>query len=1209
MSDNTNALPHLLQHALIQAETWQKAAMEQVTTHEKESHRRMAYLVKNKSDKQQLIRILDQAFRSEDPLRTTDQIAFLLGKYGVPSFLTSFEKCLCRLFQVTGKYGANYSIPLMRSYILKLVQEWIIIDKDDRLIETLKEYRKEHITTNINRIGEALLGEREAACRFENYIEDLRNPYIPYISVKISTLFSQIDPLASRHTLAILDQRLCQLYREAITNTYTFANGQTSHKFINLDMEEYRDALLTTQLMMKSLKKSEFLNLKAGITLQAYLPDFSALQDELLSFASARRERGGVPLKIRLVKGANLEMERTESSIREWELAPFASKRETDAHYKLMLHKALDPVNAKAVHVGVASHNIFDLAYAFCLAKENKTLDSLSFEMLSGMAPHVGRVLQKEGLPLILYCPLVYEKDITSAIAYLVRRLDENTSQGHFLRDSFMLKVGSDAWNQQKEAFIESHTLAAELNPQRHRQQNRQKEDASNYKGTLDIFVNEADTDFSLPSNQEWAKLIKEKWYKQDSSDVIKIPVVIAGKDIWNERYIHDCYDISQPSSTIIIAQYAQAIKNDIYEAVIAAKLDLDGWRSLTSENRKIILEHAAREIKRKRGDFIGIAAASTGKMFREMDIEISEAIDFAIYYPRTVSDIEKLDSLRVKGKGVTVVIAPWNFPLSIPAGGVFAALAAGNTVILKPSSYSVPVAWMFCQCLWQAGISKNVLQFVPCRDSRLATALATHPDVSNVIFTGSTQTARHMLQQHHDIRLIAETGGKNSTIVTAMADVDQAIKNVVHSAFSNSGQKCSATSLLIVEQSLFDNEHFARQLSDAVSSLSVGYPWDFQHFMGSLIRPPEENLQRGLKLDNKESWLVEPKQIGSDHRLWSPGIKWNVEPGSFTHMSELFGPILSVMRATNLKEAIEFSNSTGYGLTAGLESLDSREQTYWLDHIQAGNLYINRSTTGAIVHRQPFGGTKMSNYGPGFKTGGPHYVIPLMELEQKLITIQKPLIIPAKLVSIIKMLEEQCEHASILPEDDRTKSNKGHLQLTLQAAYSYCSAYDTQFARPMTLASLRGQDNVLKYRPLGHIMVRLHRDDNVFETIARLLAALVTHNQVSISAPPLMETVLNNWFTPRIWNLITGGKGVIYQTDEDIQIQINTISRIRYAHPSRVPTTMREIAARQGIYIADTPPLAEGRVELLYYLQEQAISINYHRYGNIGLRDDLVVE
>ncbi len=317
------------------------------------------------------------------------------------------------------------------------------------------------------------------------------------------------------------------------------------------------------------------------------------------------------------------------------------------------------------------------------------------------------------------------------------------------------------------------------------------------------------------------------------------------------------------------------------------------------------------------------------------------------------------------------VVVSPWNFPIAIPCGGIVAALAAGNTVILKPSSDTVLPAWILCNCFWDAGVPRTALQFLPCGRVQEASQLVSDDRVDVVILTGGTATARSILENKPSIELLAETGGKNATIVTALSDRELAIKNVIQSAFGHAGQKCSATSLLLLEQEVFEDPKFREMLADAASSLKVGSAWDLATRVGPLIRPPRGDLARGLReLVDNESWLVLPEQVDDNPHLVRPGIKWNVKPNSFSHRTEFFGPVLSVIPFRKLEEAIAIANATGYGLTSGIESLDDREQKLWRETIQAGNLYINRGTTGAIVLRQPFGGVGLSAFGPGLKAG-----------------------------------------------------------------------------------------------------------------------------------------------------------------------------------------------------------------------------------------------
>ena len=249
--------------------------------------------------------------------------------------------------------------------------------------------------------------------------------------------------------------------------------------------------------------------------------------------------------------------------------------------------------------------------------------------------------------------------------------------------------------------------------------------------------------------------------------------------------------------------------------------------------------------------------------------------------------------------------------------------------MILKPASDTVLIAYLLCQCFWRAGVPRTALQFAPCSGGTVGQRLVSHDGVDAVILTGGTSTAAAMLRNKPTMNLLAETGGKNATIVTALSDRDQAIKNVLHSAFSHSGQKCSATSLLILESEVYHDPRFRDSLCDAVESLQVGSAWDLSTKHGAVDSAAvRARWRRGSKNSKPgEEWAVMPRlHVDDNPHLVSPGVKWGVQPNSFTHCTELFGPVLGVMEARDLDHAIELVNATGYGLTSGLESLDDRE-------------------------------------------------------------------------------------------------------------------------------------------------------------------------------------------------------------------------------------------------------------------------------------------
>ncbi|MGD8952334.1 MAG: bifunctional proline dehydrogenase/L-glutamate gamma-semialdehyde dehydrogenase [Desulfobacterales bacterium] len=1185
------------------ARAWQDRANELLTSEEKGIQEQMEQLMTHPIDKAVLTKMIDQSFRPRDPSRVADQVNAILTSHGIPDFFPRVDRLLIQMFLGFGRHFPAFTVPKMIKRMRGSSSRAIIPGEKDALHAHLLKRKKQGVRMNINHLGEALLGEKEASRRLDTYIEDMKNPEIEYISVKISTIYSQILPIAFDHTVKTLKERLSELYSVAGENVYVRSDGTKVPKFVNLDMEEYRDLDITKTAFMETLDQEPFKNYSAGIVLQAYLPDSYNIQKELTEWAKNRVDAGGSPIKIRIVKGANMEMEQVESSIFNWPLAPYNNKLEVDANYKRMVEYGLRPENVKAVQLGIASHNLFELAFASKLAEERNLTDYFYFEMLEGMADHVRRALSDISGDVLLYAPVAKKDEFISAIAYLIRRLDENTAGENFLRYSCNLKTGSREWEFLQEQFLASVEYMDKASKTPNRTQNRTGEIFPEKMGTYyeNEFHNEPDTDWSLSGNREWAKGIRKQWKKGPGDEPVKIPVVVAGQEIFDDRQIREYMDLSsvneKTGDAVCVGQYALGNADDARHAVETAKADPDGWREKTARERHEILSRAAMEMRYARARLIGAAAANTGKVFTEADVEVSEAVDFTEYYPSSVKKFDDMENLQCKGKGVALVITPWNFPIAIPCGGMVSSLAAGNTVIFKPASAAVMVAWELCQCLWNAGVSKNTLQFIPCSGSQTGSKLTMHPDVDSIVLTGGTDTGMHILNGRPDVFLAAETGGKNATIVTAMADKDQAIKNVVQSAFGNCGQKCSATSLLILEKEVYEDKHFKQQLVDAAHSFKTGPAWQFRNKMGPLVNKPDEDLKRALTtLEPGETWALKPENLNDNPYMWTPGIKYDVKPGSYTHMTEFFGPVLAVMKAEDLDHAMKLVNQTGYGLTSGLESLDKREQEKWKQQIKAGNLYINRGTTGAVVLRQPFGGMGKSALGAGIKVGGPNYVSQFMEFEET----GGPPIGAIRNESYLLWLAREWKVELLWGKHEELKTD---LEKTVQAIKSYIYNFEQEFSQEKDYFNLRGQDNILRYLPVGTVLVRLHEDDSLFDVLGRIAAVKVSGCGLVISIPTGLKNKVTDFLNGKEGKRIVGGAPVVHQSDSELIQYIPKVQRIRYASPDRVPAAVLKEAAKTGFYISRTKVFMEGRLELLQYFQEQSICDNYHRYGNLGDR------
>lgn len=1020
----------------------------------------------------------------------------------------------------------------------------VIIDESrPHLTRHLATRARQKIGQNVNLLGEVVLGNKEADHRYHHYLESLEASDINYISVKISGIYAQTHALNYRESFPELMRRMSALYQKAIDFPYTDDKGMKRAKFINLDMEEYKDVHFTLKLFKEVLSLPQFKNYEAGIVVQAYLPDAYNLQTELLEFARSRVASGGAPLKMRLVKGANLEMERVVSSLRGWPNPIRQTKTEVDANYMHLLERGLQLENAKVLHLGVASHNLFSIAYAYLLSQRFGSSDYMTFEMLEGMADHVWRAQLQLGNRVILYTPVVKNNCFLNAISYLVRRMDENTAPENFLTHSFNLKPGTEAWRFLSQQFVEAYALKDSLTHIPTRTQNRNQPYIP--VAPTDVMKNEPDTDFDLPQNQRWVELIFARWKRSATDSPEIIPLQIGAKTLITDkrhRYLDRCQ-----GDAVCICEMSQANSEQVKEILRIAAADSTGWKQTTLEERHRMMYDASNRLAAMRGNLIGCMCAVTGKTVVEGDVEVSEAVDYARFYTTSMKTFAALPDIDIRPKGTILVISPWNFPCAIPVGGIAAALAGGNTVILKPATVAAPVAWMFAQAFWEAGVPKEVLQVV-ITDREALQVLVTAPEVKHIILTGGTDTARSIAHANPQTPLSAETGGKNAIILTASGDRDHAIMNVVASSFGNAGQKCSACSLLLVERSVYEDKSFQQKLIDATTSLKVGSVWEAGNVVGPMITNKNEKLLQALTLDQGERWLVPPRFLDEKQYILAPTIKWDVKPGSFSFHTELFGPLLSVVCIDNLQEGIDLVNGLDYGLTSGLQSLDESEQAYWRQKLQAGNLYINRGITGAIVNRQPFGGMKQSAFGGGIKAGGPNYCTCFVHITDK----------PGSTTSYRE---------------------------------SYRKYGDCEFASPRDINQLYGEQNQFNYLRMDGLLLRIRPCDSV-EEFNQVMDGILecSIQEIAVSMEPGDE---------RIEQLSSKDCPIMSETLDEFLKSMANYERIRILSPDIDPRIYAE-AARLNKCIVTDPLVKNGRIELIHYIKEQSISFEYHRYGSI---------
>jgi RHH-type proline utilization regulon transcriptional repressor/proline dehydrogenase/delta 1-pyrroline-5-carboxylate dehydrogenase len=1098
---------HLTSEAVALAHRWMAATAADETPAERRATGRLAALVADPAGLEIAVRFVDRVARPQDVRVAAAELADLGDRAAdAAGFLGTVDRALLGLGARVAPLLPAAVVPAARIRLRQLVGH-LVADAGPGLAPHIARARRDGFRLNLNLLGEAVLGEDEANRRLQRVAELVARPDVDYVSVKVSAVASQLSTWDTEGSVRRVVERLRPLYRTAA------AHGT----FLNLDMEEYRDLALTVRVFDELVSDPEVRDHEFGIVLQAYLPDTSDALEEVTAIARRRVVAGGARLKVRLVKGANLAMEQVEAELHGWAQAPYAGKPDVDAHYVRLVRRALAADRTDALRVGVASHNLFHVAYAHLLAERRGVGEALDIEMLQGMAPAQSRAVQREVGQVLLYTPVVAQQDFDVAISYLVRRLEENSAHQNFLHALFAesgvdLSEVDRGIGGQEQAFLASVAGAATV-PTGRRRLPRAGSDAAAGPVGPGAFRNAADTDPAVAESRAWAaRLVAE--------------------------------DVATPAGAVTVATEAEV------DAVVARAVGAaPAWSARTPAERAAVLRRAADELEAARGDLVATMVHEGGKTVAEADPEVSEAVDFARYYADRADELADgtVPGARFRPHGVTVVTPPWNFPVAIPVGSVLAALAAGSPVLIKPAPQTprcVQVAGAAIQrALDAAGVAEPALQVVLSPEGEVGRRLVTHPDVARVLLTGSIETAQLFAGWRPDLEVLAETSGKNALIITPSADVDLAVADLVRSAFGHAGQKCSAASLAILVGSAGTSDRLRRQLADAVTSLRVGWSDDLGTTMGPLVEPAAGKLLRALtELDEGEAWLVRPRKLDDEGRLWTPGVKHGVRPGSWFHLTEVFGPVLGVIRVDTLDDAIAVQNAVALGLTGGLHSLDEAEIAHWLDRVEVGNAYVNRHITGAVVQRQPFGGWKASVVGPGAKAGGPSYVA---------------------------QLGTWADDAEVAALDDEA--------WVAWAQQDDARWWGTEFSVAHDPSGLAAEENTLRYRPVPHLTVRVGADARERDLRRVLTAARTAGVPVTVSRAAAEPDAA---FAARVAAGEVAGRVRVVGT---------------------APGLRAAAVARTGeVTVLDAPVVASGRRELMTVLREQAVSRTRHRFGHI---------
>jgi RHH-type transcriptional regulator, proline utilization regulon repressor / proline dehydrogenase / delta 1-pyrroline-5-carboxylate dehydrogenase len=897
--------------------------------------------------------------------------------------------------------------PFMRWNVSGMARQFIAGRNPEDVMKTLRKKRRQKIGFTVDLLGEAVVSEEEAneyGARVQELLEHLARETrgwtdplgknaelfpVVNVSVKISALYSQMNPADPADAIAHLAPKLRPILRRA----------KELGAFINFDMESYAHKNATLELFKTLFTEPEFTSWPhAGIVIQAYLRDAEKDLRDLIAWGSAR----GTRFTVRLVKGAYWDYERIKSQQNGWAVPVWLEKPESDANYEKLTRVLLE--NESIVTSAFGSHNVRSIAHAQAVADELGIEKSrFEFQLLYGMAGPVKRALVEIGYRVREYSPV---GELLPGMSYLVRRLLENTSNEGFLRAKFSENVAAaELLQDPREVVNGSATFgrSATVIPSEVEGPRRESSTVTSTPSldfAQDDGRNGATRETPPGDTYENAPLVN--FVHRDAQEKMRAalrdvrnrlgkryPLTIGGEKVWTEKFLRS---VNPSNPDELVGSIAEAGIPEAERALQAARDAFGKWSRTPFEERCQLLERVAAILDGRRFELSAVEVFEVGKAWAEADGDIREAMDFCLFYaqqmrligrPRLTQHVLGEESYQhYWPRGVALVIAPWNFPIAILCGMVTAALVTGNTVIMKPAEPSAVLGALLMEIFEEAGVPPGVLNFLPGRGSVVGAHLVDHPDVEMIAFTGSREVGLSIWEaagrtrpgQRELKRVVCEMGGKNAIIVDSDADLDETIVDTIYSAFGYQGQKCSACSRLIVLEENY--ERVMQRLLAAAASLRVGNPEEPGITVGPVI--DERSYRRILQVietgKTEATLAFQARSVPAKGYFIPPTIFTEVKPEMTLSQCEIFGPVLSVLKARDLSDAIGIANDTDYALTAGFFSRSPANIERVKAELVAGNVYVNRSCTGAVVGRHPFGGFKMS--GGGTKAGGSDYLL-----------------------------------------------------------------------------------------------------------------------------------------------------------------------------------------------------------------------------------------
>ncbi len=919
----------------------------------------MEWCMKDPAFKLEMFRFVDVF----PQLRSSDAISSHLKEY-----FTRPGQSFPKTIQLGIKAGSFFSGTIEKN-LQRMARQFVAGENPEEAFTVINKMRNESLAFTVDLLGEKSVSESEAMDYQRRYLDLMEglhglatkwtdHPTLDHddhgpiprinISIKVSSLYSQISAVDLDNSAKMLHERLKPI----------FLRAKDIGAAIMLDLEHYALKNITYEAFYRLLEDPDLKQgPEMGVVVQAYLRDSAQDLDEIIKRAKKAKKR----ISIRLVKGAYWDSETVHAHQQHWQVPVYQEKTATDHNFE---HLSTVILKSKgAVKLAIASHNVRSIAHAMAQAEAlGLPKNAVEFQTLFGMAEPIKKTLIKMGYRVRDYTTV---GEMVPGMAYLVRRLLENTSNESFLRAKF---VEGDS----------RERLLAQPQPQNAPPPTPPTPPWGGNTPLTDWRFPEPHRDFSKTLLNFEKKALGQK-----------IPVVIAG-DKRHKTTVEPSLYPADPQ--VVVAECALADSADIAEAIAHSRKHWLRWSQRPAQDRADILRKAAKIMNDRRADLAALQVFEVAKSWEEADADVAEAIDFLNYYAyeaerlapgiRLGEEPGEHNLLTYQGLGVGAIIAPWNFPLAIVTGMTAAALVAGNAVLVKPARTSPACAYAMFEILLKAGIPKDVIHFVPCVGAQVGPLLVEDKDIDFITFTGSMEVGIDILQraavvqsgQRNVKRVVTEMGGKNAIVIDDDADLDEAVTGVVKSAFGFQGQKCSACSRAIVVGDAYDA--FTARLIEATRSLHIGPPTSPRNLVGPVIDEKSQQRIMGIIEEATQDLTVgicRKEDLPAHGYYAPPTVFLDCPPQHRICQEEIFGPVLAVIKASTFEEAIGIANDTAFGLTGAVFSRSPLHIDYARMHFDVGNLYINRGSTGALVGRQAFGGSKMS--GVGSKAGGPDYL------------------------------------------------------------------------------------------------------------------------------------------------------------------------------------------------------------------------------------------